>query len=169
MRLLLVRYMQHSVHIWPMNKIFPIISLIWFRNGFSKVQRGCNDIKIVYISNFSQFRSRGGGHRKSIFPKFKKVQIILGGGGGSRKFWPFPQFVTFFVLNPPLTRNQHNFNPNFFFIEKLFSLNLFFKENFIQPNFFWPKILFDRKIIFIKNFVDLKNYFHQNFIGLKKK
>ena len=35
-----------------MNKIYPIISLIWFRNGFSKVQRGCNNIKIVYISNF---------------------------------------------------------------------------------------------------------------------
>ena len=34
-----------------MNEIFPIISLLWFRNGLSKVQRGCNDIKIVYISN----------------------------------------------------------------------------------------------------------------------
>ena len=64
-----------------MNKIFPIISLIWFRNGFSKVQRGCNDIKIVYISNFSQFRSRGGVIENQFFPKFKKVQIILGGGG----------------------------------------------------------------------------------------
>ena len=71
-----------------MNKIFPIISLIWFRNGFSKVQRGCNNIKIVYISNFSQFRSRGGLIENQFFPKFKKVQIILG-EGGSRKFWTF--------------------------------------------------------------------------------
>ena len=69
-----------------MNKIFPIISLIWFRNGFSKVQRGCNDIKIVYISNFSQFRSKGGGViENQFFPKFKKVQIIL----GSRKLLTF--------------------------------------------------------------------------------
>jgi len=78
-----------------MNKIFPIISLIWFRNGFSKVQRGCNDIKIVYISNFSQFRSRGGVIENQFFPKFKKVQIILGGEGVKKimdffhKLWYF--------------------------------------------------------------------------------
>ena len=78
-----------------MNKIFPIISLIWFRNGFSKVQRGCNDIKIVYISNFSQFRSRGGVIENQFFPKFKKVQIILGEGGVKKimdffhKLWYF--------------------------------------------------------------------------------
>ena len=78
-----------------MNKIFPIFSLIWFRNGFSKVQRGCNDIKIVYISNFSQFRSRGGVIENQFFPKFKKVQIILGGEGVKKimdffhKLWYF--------------------------------------------------------------------------------
>ena len=83
-----------------MNKIFPIISLIWFRNGFSKVQRGCNDIKIVYISNFSQFRSRGGGGiENQFFPKFKKVQIILG-EGGSRKLWTFSTNYGIFYFEP---------------------------------------------------------------------
>ena len=81
-----------------MNKIFPIISLIWFRNGFSKVQRGCNDIKIVYISNFSQFRSRGGVIENQFFPKFKKVQIIL--GGGSRKLWTFSTNYGIFYFEP---------------------------------------------------------------------
>ena len=54
---------------------------------FCKGQRGCYDLKIVYISNFSQFRSeeRGGGgvFKFLLFPKFKKVPIILGGTLGS--------------------------------------------------------------------------------------
>ena len=74
-----------------------------FRNGFSKVQWGCNDIKIVYISNFSQFRSRGGVIENQFFPKFKKVQIILGEGGGQENYGLFPQIMVFFILNRTLS------------------------------------------------------------------
>ena len=69
--------------------------MVWFRYSFSKGQRGCNDIKIVYISKFSQFRSRGGAIENQFFPKFKKVQIILGGEGVKKimdffhKLWYF--------------------------------------------------------------------------------
>ena len=48
------------------------------------------DVKIVYISNLSQFKSegvRGGGNQIPNFPKFKIVHIIL--GGGSRNLWTF--------------------------------------------------------------------------------
>ena len=39
---------------------------------------------------FFQIRSRGGGVIKNqIFPKFKIVQIILGGGGGVKKITDF--------------------------------------------------------------------------------
>ena len=86
-----------------MNKIFPIISLIWFRNGFSKVQRGCNDIKIVYISNFSQFRSRGGIHRKSIFSQIQKSPNYPR-GGGQENYGLFRQIMVFFILNRPLRK-----------------------------------------------------------------
>ena len=82
-----------------MNKLFPIISLLWFRNGFSKVQRGCNNIKIVYISNFSQFRSRGGVIENQFFPKFKKVQIILG-CGGVKKIMDFSTNYGIFYFEP---------------------------------------------------------------------
>ena len=67
----------------------PCISLIWFRYGFSKGQRGCNDIKIVYISNFSQFRSRGGGSSKSIFSQIQKSPKPPRGGGGVKKIMDF--------------------------------------------------------------------------------
>ena len=44
--------------------------------------KGCNDLKIVYISNFPQFWLMGGGGCQiSIFPIFKKVHIVLRGGG----------------------------------------------------------------------------------------
>ena len=76
----------YMAYIWI--KLSPCISLIWFRYSFSKGQGGFNDIKIVYISNFSQFRSRGGVIKNQIFPKFKIVHIILG-GGGSKKLWTF--------------------------------------------------------------------------------
>ena len=87
MRLLLVRYIFNIRYIYGlyMNKIFPIISLIWFRNGFSKV-----------IEN-------------QFFPKFKKVQIILGGGGGSRKLWTFPTIYGIFCSEPsPKKLNKLN-------------------------------------------------------------
>ena len=37
-----------------------------------KSPRGCSDIKIVYISNFFQFRSRGG-QQKSIFSEIQNI------------------------------------------------------------------------------------------------
>ena len=83
----------YMAYIWI--KLSPCISLIWFRYSFSKGQGGFNDIKIVYISNFSQFRSRGGVIENQFFPKFKKVQIILGGEGVKKimdffhKLWYF--------------------------------------------------------------------------------
>ena len=53
------------------------------------------------MSNFPQFRSRGEVIENQIFPKFKIVHIIL--GGGARKLWTFPQFETFLVWKAPLS------------------------------------------------------------------
>ena len=67
-------------------------------------------MKIVYISKFSQFRSRGGVIENQFFPKFKKVQIILGEGGGQENYGLFPQIMVFFILNRPLsirTTSEH--------------------------------------------------------------
>ena len=70
--------------------------------GFSQGQKVCNDIKIVYISNFSQFWSRGGGHRKSIFSQIQKSPNYPRGGGGQENYGLFPQIMVFFILNRPL-------------------------------------------------------------------
>ena len=52
-----------------------------------------------------QMGPRGGRgcHQISIFPKFKIVYIILG-GGGQENYGLFPQFVRFFFWKAPLTR-----------------------------------------------------------------
>ena len=88
-------------YIWI--KLSPCISLIWFWYGFNQGQKVCNDIKIVYISKFSQFQSREGGSLKiNFFPNSKKSKLSLGGGGGQGNYGVFPHFMAFFVLNPPL-------------------------------------------------------------------
>ena len=46
----------------------------------------------------------GGVTENHFFPKFKKVQIILG-GGGSRKFWIFSTIWDIFFLLLPLLMN----------------------------------------------------------------
>ena len=58
--------------------------------------------QIVYISNFPQFRSRGGVIENQFFPKFKKVQIFLGEGGGmgQENYGLFPQIMVFFYFEP---------------------------------------------------------------------
>ena len=65
------------------------------RYGFSKAQRGGNDIKNVYIANFSQFRSRGG-HQKSIFSQIQKTPKHPG-CGGPKKSWTFSTSLDYFV------------------------------------------------------------------------
>ena len=64
------------------------------------MQRYQNSVTFQIFPNFG----RGGGavHRKSIFPKFKKVQIIP--VGGQENYGLFPQFGTFLVLIAPLTK-----------------------------------------------------------------
>ena len=52
---------------------------------------------------FPNFGQGGGVIENQFFPKFKIVQIILG-GGGQENFGLFPQFVTFFVWKAPLTK-----------------------------------------------------------------
>ena len=66
-------------------------------------------IRNVYISNFSEFRSRGGVIENQIFPKFKIVHIIL--GGGQENYVLFPQFVTFTFWIAPVS------SPTLFFKE----------------------------------------------------
>ena len=58
------------------------ISLIWFRYGFSKGKRRCNDIKVHF------------------FPKFKIVQIILGGGEFKKIMDFFHNLWHFFWMAP---------------------------------------------------------------------
>ena len=50
---------------------------------------------------FPNFSRGGGGIENQIFPKFKIVKIILG-GGGQENYGLFPQFATFFVWKAPL-------------------------------------------------------------------
>ena len=103
-------------------------------------------IRNVYISNFSPFRSRGVGViENQIFPKFKIVHIILGGGGGQENYGLFPQFGTFHVWKAPLMPNYRYFSsfcriclPLFlakFLTESIGSHEV---ECFIPP---WPKQL----------------------------
>ena len=90
-----------------MNKIVPMYQfdmiLVWF---LARVRGGatCNDIKIVYISIFSQIRSKGGGGRQiSMFSQIQNSPHYPRGGGGQENYGLFPQFVTFFFVNAPLT------------------------------------------------------------------
>ena len=58
---------------------------------FCNGQRGCGDLKIVYISNFSQVMSEGG--IKSLFsPKFKKIKFPRDGVGGQEYYGQFLGF-----------------------------------------------------------------------------
>ena len=88
----------YMAYIWI--KLSPCISLIWFRYGFSQGQKACNDIIIVYISNFSQFRSRGGGHRKSIFSQIQKSPNYPRGGGGQENYGLFSTNYGIFYFEP---------------------------------------------------------------------
>ena len=57
---------------------------------------GCNDLKNVYIKNFTQFFAEGGGVIKSpYFSQSKIVHIILGGGEWCRNQDNFIDFSTF--------------------------------------------------------------------------
>ena len=82
------------------------------RYFFCNGQRGCDNFKIVYISNYSQFMSEGVGFIKSLFfLNSKQTTLSLGRGKGVKKI--FPLFVTFFssdcipkflmVIRPMLT------------------------------------------------------------------
>ena len=51
---------------------------------------------------FPNFGRGGGVIENQFFPKFKKVQNILG-GGGQENYGLFPQFVTFFFDGSPYT------------------------------------------------------------------
>ena len=62
--------------------------------------------KIQNFPNFKFFPNqvRGGGVVKlQNFPKFKKVQIILGEGGGGRKLWTFSTFCGIFFSTAPIS------------------------------------------------------------------
>ena len=58
-------------------------------------------------SQFFPNKVQGGGVIKfPIFPKFKKVQIILGEGGSQENCGLFPLFVTFFNLEASLRKRD---------------------------------------------------------------
>ena len=57
-----------------------------FKLKFHVLREGSKNSK---FSQFQIFPKLGTGEKFQIFPKFKKVQIILG-EGGSRKLWTFP-------------------------------------------------------------------------------
>ena len=67
-------------------------------------------IRNVYISNFSQFRSRGGGYRKSNFSQIQNSPHYPR-GGGQENYVLFPQFVTFTFWIAPVS------SPTLFFKE----------------------------------------------------
>ena len=62
--------------------------------------RGYDNIKIVYILNFSQFMSQGI-IKDLVSPKLNLVHIIIGGRGKKHRI--FQLFMTFFNLNVPLS------------------------------------------------------------------
>ena len=78
-----------------------------FRQCFSKGQRGCEDLKIVYISIFSQIRSEGGGSSNlNFFPNSKQSTLSL--GVGQENYGLFPNFVTFLILTAPLSKETNH-------------------------------------------------------------
>ena len=60
---------------------------------------GSENSKFSQFKIFTKLGTRGGIVKFQIFPKFKKVQIILGEGGGQENCGLFPLFGTFFNLN----------------------------------------------------------------------
>ena len=60
----------------------------------ARVRAGATISTFQFFPNFGR---QGGDHGKSIFFKFKKDQVFLG-GRGQENYGLFPQFVTFFVL-----------------------------------------------------------------------
>ena len=92
-----MEHLVHICHIYEHNS--PHVSVLYdLGTVLARVRGG---IKIVYISNFSQFRLRGGVIENQFFPKFKKIQNLLG-GGGQENYGLFPQFGTFFFWMAPL-------------------------------------------------------------------
>ena len=66
-----------------------------FRSCFCKDQRGYEDLKIVYISIFSQIRSEGGGRQISMFSQIQNSPHYPRGGGVKKIMDFFHNFVTF--------------------------------------------------------------------------
>ena len=63
---------------------------------YCKGQRGCGDLKVVYILNVCQIGGEGECHQIFLFPKFKKVHIFVGegeAGGGVKKIMDFSHFL----------------------------------------------------------------------------
>ena len=90
---ILVRYRQHFAHIWLIyNWISPNVTV---RCDFV---RGSNYLKNVYISNFPQFRSEGGGVSDIRFFQIKK-KSTSSQRRRSRKLWNIFTFgdISFFL------------------------------------------------------------------------
>ena len=70
--------------------------LAWVRRGATISKSSTFQI----FPNFGRGGGGGGGIENQFFPKFKKVQIILGEGGGSRKLWTFSTNYGIFYFEP---------------------------------------------------------------------
>ena len=78
---------------------FKCFELMLFSEG-----EGSQNSKFSQFQIFPKLGPKGGGIKFPTFPKSKKVQIILGeGGGGSNKLGTFALFVIFFFLMAPLS------------------------------------------------------------------
>ena len=69
---------------------------------------GSEDSKFSQFQIFPKLGTGGGGIEFQIFPKFKKVQIILGEGGGQENCGLFPLFGTFFNWKASLSRVKYS-------------------------------------------------------------
>ena len=71
----------------------PCIIFIWFRYGFGKGQRGCNDQNSLHFKFFLISVEGGGGHWKSIFSQ------IQNSPKHPRKLWTFSTIWDIFFLD----------------------------------------------------------------------
>ena len=73
-----------------------------FKRMFHVLRGGSENSKFSQYQIFPKLGPRGGVVKLQIFPKFKKVQNILGEGGGVKKIVDFFHFLGIFFFNASL-------------------------------------------------------------------
>ena len=114
----------YTLYGWFMIDVALMFQLDIIQVMFLRGLNACYELKIVYFSNFSQFRSEeDGGHQSSFFPNSKKSTLTR--GEGQKSYGLVPQFGSYFYGSP---NGSENINATFslFFVSSLQVTMLYF-------------------------------------------